>query len=144
MPTAIGSSGGSAKTMSSFCQDVPTLCCRRLSPVSRAPTLALTGILALTASVARLAAALSLTFVLAFASMFAFFRIIRQGLEGDARFRRRACSIGAHGEGSSQKASNGRSGNYCFGLCNHVVLFLFVVSVYFSLSRNVSRGTHRG
>ena len=109
------------------------LCCRRLAPVRGAPALALTGVFGLTTSVARLAAALSLTFVLAFAPVFAFFRIVRQGLEGDARFRRRACSIGAYGEGSSQKASNGRSGNYCFGWFNHVVTFLFVVSVYFSL-----------
>ena len=108
------------------------LCCRRLAPVRGAPALALTGVLGLTTSVARLAAALSLTFVLAFAPVFAFFRIVRQGLEGDPGFFRRARGIGSHGERPSQKAGNGCAGNYCFGWFNHVVIFLFVVSVYFS------------
>jgi hypothetical protein len=101
----------------------------RLAPVSGAPALTLTRVLGLTTAVARLAAALSLTFVLAFARVFAFFRIVRQGLEGDPRFFRRARGIGSHGERPSQKAGNSRASNYCFGWFNHVVTFLFVVSV---------------
>jgi hypothetical protein len=76
------------------------LYCRWLAPVGCATALAFAGVLAFTASVARLAPALPLTLVLTFARMFALFSV-SHSLEGDACMAGRACSVGTYGEGPS-------------------------------------------
>jgi hypothetical protein len=76
------------------------LYCRWLASVGCATALAFAGVLAFTASVARLAPALPLTLVLTFARMFALFSV-SHSLEGDACMAGRACSVGTYGEGPS-------------------------------------------
>jgi hypothetical protein len=60
--------------------------------------MAFAGVLAFTAVVARFAAALTLALVLAFASMFALFRVSHR-LERDPCFARGTGCIGTHGKG---------------------------------------------
>jgi hypothetical protein len=69
---------------------------RRFASVGRAASLAFAGVLAFATVVAGFATPLTLTIVLAFARMFALFRI-SHCLKGDSGIARSTCGIGAHG-----------------------------------------------
>jgi hypothetical protein len=86
------------------------------------------GVLTFATVVAGLAAALALTIVLAFASVFALFSISHR-LEGDACMARRARCIGTHGEGPSEEAGNRRPSDYGPRWFNHVLTFLCMFGV---------------
>src|SRR5258707_9099621 len=77
---------------------VSSLCLRWFASVSGAASLAFARVLAFATSVAGLAAALTLTIVLAFARVFTLFGI-SHGLEGDARIAQSARGIGTHSDG---------------------------------------------
>jgi len=85
--------GGSLKTPArSHTIAVSSLCLRWFASVSGAASLAFARVLAFATSVAGLAAALTLTIVLAFARVFTLFGI-SHGLEGDARIAQSARGI---------------------------------------------------